>query len=99
MFSKKYKKHTNDLFHKTIIIEVIVLTYKNICFLRLLSPENWEPNKSIVSTILLREIILGKTSFSVVQLYSKLSTTKTLSLSHFENRNFDPCCGKDIVQI
>ena len=65
------KKNANDLYYKTLIIGVIVLTCKSklslltsvnfSCLLRLFSPQNWVPHKS---TILLREIIWGQTSFS-----------------------------------
>ena len=61
---KKIQKNANDLFYKTLIIGVIVLTCKKSklsllasvncsCLLRLFSPQNWVLHKSLVSTILL----------------------------------------------
>ena len=106
-YQENTKKPANDLYYKFLKIGVIVLTCKSklplltyincSCLLRLFSLQNWVPHKSLVSTILLREIIWGRLHFLVVQLYSKLITTKILSLSHFENQDFWPCYGKDIV--
>ena len=70
-YQENTKKQANDLYYKFLKIGVIVLTCKSklplltyincSCLLRLFSPQNWVPHKS---TILLREIIWGQTSFS-----------------------------------
>ena len=94
----KIQKTCYDIYYKTLIIGVKLLWLAKVnflcwalkwyCLLRLFSTENWVPHKSLVSTIWIREITWGKTSFfgitNIYQIYDHKNTfTEPLWKSRF----------------